>query len=185
MTETPSERDDALVAPEVPGRSRPPWFDAAQPWITLVVRLGIAGVALAAALPKFADLRQAQRATAAYEVMPVALSNIVGVVLPVVELAIGLLLLVGLLSRYAAVAFGLLMVVFIALIAQAWARGLLIDCGCFGGGGQLPAGAKAAYGQEIGRDLLFLAGAAIIARWPRSALSLDGALRLTPTERTT
>lgn len=160
------------------------WLAGAQPWLTLLVRLGIAGVALAAAIPKFADLRQSQRATAAYEVMPVALSNIVGVVLPVVELAVGLLLLVGLLSRYAAGLFGLMMVVFIIGIAQAWMRGLNIDCGCFGGGGPLPAGATAAYGLEIARDVLFLAGAAIVVRWPRSALSLDGALRLNPMRST-
>ncbi|MDR1295649.1 MAG: DoxX family membrane protein [Bifidobacteriaceae bacterium] len=160
------------------------WWGPVQPWLTLAVRLGVAAVALAAAIPKFADLRQSQRATAAYEVMPVALSNIVGIALPVVELAVGLLLLVGLLSRYAAGLFGLMMVVFIIGIAQAWARGLNIDCGCFGGGGALPAGAKAAFGLEIARDLLFLVGAVVIVRWPRSALSLDGALRLTSSERT-
>ncbi|MDR1151625.1 MAG: DoxX family membrane protein [Bifidobacteriaceae bacterium] len=160
------------------------WWKPVQPWLTLAARLGVAAVALAAAIPKFADLRQSQRATAAYELMPVALSNVVGIVLPVVELAVGLLVLAGLLSRYAAALFGLMMVVFVIGIAQAWARGLNIDCGCFGGGGALPAGAKAAYGLEIARDLLFLAGAAIIVRWPRSALSLDGALRLTSSERT-
>jgi uncharacterized membrane protein YphA (DoxX/SURF4 family) len=150
----------------------------------LALRLGIAAVALAAALPKLADLRQSQRATAAYEVMPLAVSNIVGVMLPVLELSVGLLLVLGLLTRYSAAAFGLLMIVFIAGIAQAWARGLNIDCGCFGGGGELPPGQGTSYGFDIARDFLFLAGAALVARWPRSALSLDGALRLTPIERT-
>ena len=31
------------------------------------------------------------------------------------------------------------MVAFIIGISQAWARGLTIDCGCFGGGGQIGA----------------------------------------------
>jgi uncharacterized membrane protein YphA (DoxX/SURF4 family) len=156
----------------------------AAPWVLLVIRLGIAAVALAAALPKLADLAASQRATAAYQVMPVMMSNIVGAMLPVIELAVGIALLVGLLTRYAAAVFGLLMVAFIAGIAQAWARGLTIDCGCFGGGGELPPGTAATYGLDIVRDLVFLAGAAIVVRWPRSALSLDRALRLVPDERT-
>jgi uncharacterized membrane protein YphA (DoxX/SURF4 family) len=155
------------------------WLTRAQPWITLVIRLGIAAVALSASVPKFSDIPQSQRAVAAYQVMPVAVSNIVGTMLPVIEAAIGLALLVGLLTRYAAGLFGLMMIVFIAGIAQAWVRGLTIDCGCFGGGGELPPGTAAAYGLDIARDLLFLAGAAVVVRWPRSALSLDRALRLT------
>jgi uncharacterized membrane protein YphA (DoxX/SURF4 family) len=155
-----------------------------RPWAILALRLGVAAVALAAAIPKLADLRQAQRAVLAYEVLPNGIGLVVGVMLPVVELALGLLLLTGLLTRYAAAGFGLLLVVFIAGIAQAWARGLDIDCGCFGGGGELPAGVTASYGLDIARDLLFLAGAAVVALWPRSALSLDSALRLTPPERT-
>jgi hypothetical protein len=37
--------------------------------------------------------------------------------------------------RPAAVAGGAIMLVFTAALASVWARGLLIDCGCFGGGG--------------------------------------------------
>ncbi len=50
------------------------------------------------------------------------------------------------------------MVAFIIGISQAWARGLTIDCGCFGGGGQIGA-AETRYPQEIARDAAFaLAG---------------------------
>jgi uncharacterized membrane protein YphA (DoxX/SURF4 family) len=187
MPEHPESSSDSSTIPPPAGQLEPGRASLllkAQPWITLALRLGIGAVGLGAAVPKFFDLRQSQLATAAYQIMPVELSRIVGVVLPVVELAVALLLVAGLLTRYAAALFGLMMVAFVIGIAQAWARGLTIDCGCFGGGGELPPGVAASYGLDIARDLFFLAGAAIVMRWPRSALSLDGVLRLVPDERT-
>ena len=50
-----------------------------------------------------------------------------------------LLLVLGLLTRPAAVVGGLLMLAFLVGIISAWARGLTIDCGCFGGGGTIAA----------------------------------------------
>ena len=59
--------------------------------------------------------------------------------LPFVEIVLGVLLVLGLFTRPAAIVSTLLMVAFIIGISQAWARGLTIDCGCFGGGGQIGA----------------------------------------------
>ena len=55
------------------------------------------------------------------------------------------------------------MIVFIAAVSSAWARGLSIDCGCFGGGGQVAAG-QTKYLQEILRDVGLLALAAFQGR---------------------
>ena len=49
----------------------------------------------------------------------------------------------------------MLLLVFIAGVISAAARGLSIDCGCFGGGGTSQAG-QTAYTAEILRDLGFL-----------------------------
>lgn len=57
--------------------------------------------------------------------------------------------------RTAAVATAVMLAVFIAAIASAWARGLQIDCGCFGGGGEVAAG-QTAYASEIARDTALL-----------------------------
>jgi hypothetical protein len=65
--------------------------------------------------------------------------------------------------------------VFIAGVTQAWARGLSIDCGCFGGGGTVAPGATA-YLQEIVRDVGFLAMAAWLVARPHSLLSMDARL---------
>ena len=59
-----------------------------------------------------------------------------------------LLLVLGLFTRAAAVVGGLLMVAFLVGIISAWARGLTIDCGCFGGGGTIAA-AQTHYLSEI------------------------------------
>jgi hypothetical protein len=67
---------------------------------------------------------------------------------------------------------GFTMVIFIIAISQAWARGLNIDCGCFGGGGAVEPG-QTKYLQEILRDLglAFLAG--YLIRYPVTKFSVD------------
>ncbi|MCL3861503.1 MauE/DoxX family redox-associated membrane protein [Actinotalea sp. K2] len=153
-----------------------------QPWFSTVLRLGLAGVALAAGLLKIGDLPGSVRATRAYELLPEVLVAPVGMALPMIEIIIGLLLLLGLFTRLSALAFGALMVAFTIAIASAWARGLAIDCGCFGGGGPIDP-SETVYLQEILRDLAFVAGAALLMAWPRSRLSLDRPLGLEPTAR--
>ena len=81
-----------------------------------------------------------------------------------VEIAVGLLLVLGLFTRPAAVVGGLLMVAFLIGIISAWARGLTIDCGCFGGGGTIAA-AQTHYLSETLRDV-GLALCAALARRP-------------------
>ena len=67
----------------------------------------------------------------------------------------------------------ILLLVFILAVASAWVRGLTIDCGCFGGGGEVAPG-QTAYGTELLRD----AGLLLLALWlvwqPRSRLALEG-----------
>jgi len=108
----------------------------------------------------------------AYQVLPYDVGTYVGYALPIVEIIVGLLLVLGLFTRVAAVLGTLLMVVFITGIGQAWARGLTIDCGCFGGGGPVNAN-QTKYGLEIARDVgLALCGAWLVRR-PASLAGLD------------
>jgi hypothetical protein len=75
----------------------------------------------------------------------------------------------------AAVLSSLLLVAFIVGIASAWARGLQIDCGCFGGGG-LTADATAQYPWDIARDVVLLVLSVALVVRPRTAWSLDNKL---------
>lgn len=148
----------------------------AQPWVSAAVRLGLAGVWLAAGGSKVGDLAASGRAVNAYQVMPYEAAKMVGAALPFVEMTLGVLLLVGLATRLAAGISTALLVVFIAGIASAWARGLSIDCGCFGNGGELAYGQSPSYGLEVARDVGFLVLAAFLLIFPFSRLSVDSFL---------
>lgn len=154
-----------------PGR----WI-AIRPWAGTLVRLGLAAVWLVAGLSKITDLAASGRAVNAYRLMPFDTAQAVGAALPFVEIALGALLLIGLATRLAAAASAGLLVVFIAGISSAWARGLSIDCGCFGGGGQLAAGQSPSYGPEIARDVAFLVLSAFLLVFPVTRLSVDSVL---------
>ncbi|MEH0845527.1 MauE/DoxX family redox-associated membrane protein [Micromonospora sp. CPCC 205711] len=147
---------------------------AIRPWLGVAARLGLAAVWLIAGGAKVGDLAASGRAVNAYQVMPYEAATVIGAALPFVELALGVILLIGLATRLAAGVSAALLVVFVAGIASAWSRGLAIDCGCFGSGGQLAAGQAPSYLPEILRDLGFLALAGFLLSWPRTPVSVDG-----------
>jgi len=140
-----------------------------------LARLGLAAVWLVSGTLKAIDMDQTVVAVRAYDVLPRSAVDVVAAVLPFLEIALGLLLLFGIGTRLVAVVSGLLLLTFVAGVAQAWARGLSIDCGCFGGGGAVAPGATA-YLQEIVRDAVFLVLTAWLVVRPRTLLSLDARL---------
>jgi uncharacterized membrane protein YphA (DoxX/SURF4 family) len=142
------------------------------PWVGLLSRLILGGVLLAAGLLKYQHLDKSQMAVRAYELLPVSLANILGIVLPFVEIAVGVLLVIGAAIRISALVGGVLMGAFMIGIAQAWARGLSIDCGCFGGGGQVEPG-TANYLPELLRDGGLALLAIYLFRYPQSKFGLD------------
>jgi uncharacterized membrane protein YphA (DoxX/SURF4 family) len=149
--------------------------------VTVVARLTLAALWLTAGLLKVQDPGETVRAVRAYQALPENLAPAVGQALPFLEIALGLLLLAGLTVRAAALASVLLLLVFIAGTAQAWARGLTIDCGCFGGGGQVAAGSTQ-YPTELARDAALLLAAGWLVARPTGPLSLDRWLARTSSE---
>lgn len=146
----------------------PAWWGV----VGLLARLVLGGVLVVAGWLKVTDITSSVQSVVAYELFSYELARVVGTALPVVEIAVGVLLVVGLLTRASAAVGGLLMIVFIAGIASAWARGLSIDCGCFGTGGPVdPEDTR--YFSEILRDLGLLVLAAWLVVRPRTPLSLD------------
>jgi len=145
-----------------------------QVWISLLARLILGGVLIAAGALKAGNPAHAAMAVRAYQVLPVTFANILGYALPWVEMGAGLALVIGVAVKGAAIIGGGLMVVFIIAIAQAWARGLSIDCGCFGGGGAVAPG-HTAYVQEILRDTGLSALAVYLFRFPHGKFGLDKA----------
>jgi uncharacterized membrane protein YphA (DoxX/SURF4 family) len=143
--------------------------------VGMLARLGLAAVWIVSGALKAIDLDQTYVAVRAYDVLPTAAVEVVSAVLPFLELALGLLLLLGVGTRAVAVLSAVVLLVFVAGVSQAWARGLSIDCGCFGGGGAVAPGSTA-YVQELLRDTGFLLLAAWLIARPRTLLSLDSRL---------
>ena len=152
-----------------------------QGWVGLVARLLTGGVWVVAGALKLPDPYESVRAVRAYDLLPEAVVPTVGHLLPVLEVVVGTALLVGLLTRGAAGVSSLLFLAFIIGISSAWARGLEIDCGCFGGGG-FEEGASARYPWEIARDAGLLLLSLFLVRARSTRFALDGLLfrRTTP-----
>ena len=142
----------------------------ALPWAATAGRLLLGAVFAYAALTKIADPAATVRSVRAYDLLPDGLATVVGRGLPSFELVLALLLFSGLVLRFAAAVTAGLLVVFLAGIISAAARGLRIDCGCFGSGGPT---ADPNYTGEIVRDLLLLAVAVGLALLGTSRLSLQ------------
>ncbi|WP_078660697.1 MauE/DoxX family redox-associated membrane protein [Streptomyces sp. NRRL B-24484] len=160
------------IRPHADGGLRRVLSGPAAEWIGLAVRLGLAVVWGWAGLAKISDPAEAAQAVRAYEILPESLVKPVGYGLPFLELALAVLLLIGLGTRLVAAVSALLLLTFIAGIASAWARGISIDCGCFGGGGAVDA-SKTEYFQEILRDTGFLLLALWLVFRPRTKFSVD------------
>ena len=150
-----------------------------RPWAATAARVLLGVVLVVAGALKLPDPAAAERAVRAYRLLPEGLVGPVASGLPVLEIAVGLALLAGVFVRTAALAAAALLVVFLVGIASAWARGLQIDCGCFGGGGTVAA-ADTAYPAEVARDTALLLVALALARWPASRLALGATTSPTP-----
>ena len=120
-------------------------------WIQLIVRVVLAGLFVYAGVIKLIQPGTFLSDIESYRMMPYSLAWLVAFYLPPLEIICGLGLLVPKLCKPSALILLLLMIVFIIAITVAWARGLDISCGCFGGAGE-----KANYLWLIIRDILFI-----------------------------
>jgi len=101
--------------------------------IALVLRIALGAIFVYAAWTK---LRTPWELFAmsidSYQLLPLKVVELVARTLPWFELAVGLLLIAGFWLRSAAAAITLLLAVFFGLMVRAYARGMEINCGCFG-----------------------------------------------------
>jgi len=122
-----------------------------------------------AGIAKVSDRQEAILAVGAYDVLPLGMVEAVATLLPWAEIAMGVLLILGLFTRFAGTSTAALAAVFIAAMGQAKARGLAIDCGCFGGGGP----GQGVSWWDIVRDVPVLLAGLYLAARPRGPLQLD------------
>ena len=147
-------------------------FKVLQPWLTLLSRLILGVVLLVAGGLKIGNLPKSAMAVRSYEMLPIPLANFLGYTLPWIEIGLGLLLIVGVTVKISGALGALTMLAFIIAIAQAWARGLSIDCGCFGGGGAIdPEDTK--YLSEVIRDIGLMALGIFLYFYPKGRFALE------------
>ena len=125
-------------------------------WFMLLLRVVLGGIFLYAGIMKIGNSQAFADSIATFKILPDQIISIIALGLPPFEVLLGLMLLVGWKARTALLGITALAVVFGITLGQAIARGLSVDCGCFGSGE--PSAVKTWL--SLGRAcLLFLAGA--------------------------
>ena len=127
------------------------------PLLIRVCRIAVGLVMLAAALGKIGDPAAFSTQIHHYRLIPAGAENMLAILLPWVELLAGLALVLGVRARSGAWLTAAMMTVFTLAVGVAVARGLDIECGCFG-----TADASHVGGMKLVENLLFT-GAALVA----------------------
>lgn len=140
--------------------------------LALVLRLALAAVFLYAGFGKAVDPHLFGVEIARYRMVPHDFINAMAVILPWIELVVGVTLLLGLWVRAGALTCAGMLVVFMVAIGLALKRGLDISCGCFGGGDDAAHLSQA----TLWRDLFWLAWAVHVWFFDEGVLGLDGFL---------
>ncbi len=99
--------------------------------LTLLVRLAVGITYIYASFYKVIEPGAFAKSIWFYHMVPGNLINLIALILPWLELVVGLALIVGLFYRGAVLWINLITVLFVIALSTAIARGLNIDCGCF------------------------------------------------------
>jgi len=137
-------------------------------WIGLAVRLGAAAVWIVAGVAKIPDIEGFRVQVERYLILPHVLAVPFAYLLPFFEVGLGLYLGAGLFVRGSAFVGSAVMVLFLVAQVEAWARGLSIDCGCFGTLSQTRVGLM-----SVLRDLALGLPTFVMAAFPARGLSID------------
>lgn len=139
------------------------------PALSLLCRVGLAAIFLYAGLPKTITPQAFLISVRGYALLPDWAIPTFTVVLPSVEVFVGVLLLLGVWVRPSTTVIVGLVVMFLIAIGQALHRGIDIDCGCFSGGGHRLGWDLVA--RDIGMLLMtvpiYLARRRWLALWPK------------------
>lgn len=104
------------------------------PYLVIAMRLLLGVLLIWAGTVKAMDLELTARSMMNYDLVPEPAVNILALLLPAVELIVGACLILGLFMDGALLMATVLYGVFWLAVVSALARGLDIDCGCFGEG---------------------------------------------------
>ncbi len=114
----------------------------------------MAGIFIYASIDKIAQPAAFAKDVYNYQILPDSLVNLTALVMPWLELFLGLCLLAGIWLPGAVLTINGLLVVFLAALLFNLARGLDVNCGCFSTGADAAAMSTTYY---LIRDIAFLA----------------------------
>lgn len=137
-------------------------------YLLLTARIILAVVFIFSGIQKITEPAAFAESILNYKLIPEVLINIASISLPWIELTAGVLLLFGVAVKENAAIISALLGIFIIAIAISVARGLNIDCGCFGTAG----GSKVGFG-KIGENLLLFALGILLVYKNSSFMSLS------------
>src|SRR5215469_8811724 len=101
----------------------------------LVARIVLGAVFVYAAYVKLRDPWELfAMSINSYDILPLAMAETAARVIPWFELALGLMVMAGIWLRISGTILSLVLLTFFALMLRAYAKGMQINCGCFGPG---------------------------------------------------
>ena len=123
--------------------------------ISFIARFGMAWVWIEAGVHKLGKTLDMTQAIKGYGIFTPEWAGYLATVIGPLEVIGGVLLLLGLFLRRSSIVATIVLLLFMVGIAQAWARGLDIDCGCFGYDAQNPDSGMD-YAKTLLRDAAYL-----------------------------
>ncbi len=129
--------------------------NALKPWGRLLLRWVIGWLFIVAGVLKVVDPVAFVQAVEGYRILSGPAASLLALYLPWLEILCGAGLVVRRFYTGSIALLAALTVVFIVALVSAWARGLDIECGCFG-----PSGSVGQIGVALFRDLVLLAALA-------------------------
>ncbi|MDD2707004.1 MAG: DoxX family membrane protein [Verrucomicrobiae bacterium] len=101
-------------------------------WFLLILRWGIGGLFVYAGMVKTLSPQSFADSIETFKILPFYLINLFALGLPLFEILVGGLFLIGCQERGAAFSVLVLIAVFLFALVSTLARGIKVDCGCFG-----------------------------------------------------
>lgn len=139
-------------------------------WVALPVRWYLAVVFLLACWHKILDPGAFAIDIATYDILPTELVNLMALVMPWVEAATGVMLILGFRTRATALLVAAMMAVFVAAVSVALSNGLQMSCGCFASQAMVD---DPISGWTVARDVGWLLLAVYVLVFDRRPLGVD------------
>lgn len=120
-------------------------------------RIILGGTFLLAAIPKILDPQGFAIDISHYAIFPKWTINIIAITVPWIEVFIAISIIFKIAYEGGVLLINMMLIAFLILLAQAWIRGLDIDCGCFG-----HSGARESVSKAFIRDLFYVVWAILL-----------------------